>query len=478
MIHTQLYRRHYLITVFSILIFIFLGFIASNALIKLSFHHAPGPDPTFFARLIDDVNPHNRPRNRVEALQHIQQLNAGSLPFSFAIIDQNGKSLSNNPENLFPSWNSIQKPAQDYGFQPVEPDQSHFGPPKPPGPALIRFPGQPVQYLYVYFDGKALPSPLLMMLTTTASLILSILLGIGFALFLMFRTLHSKIDLADSVIAELQSGNLKARFPIQKMDEIGQAMSRFNKMADEIERLVEQLRAVEKSRMTLLQELAHDLRTPVASLKNLLATVSKKNETLIPELRAELIALSQKEVDYFERLVEDLLVLAQVSEPQYHPDRANVNLVELLDSEVEAVAAQFDTLNLQFNKSSRDGEIKIPGDLHLLRRLFRNALENACSFARSSVTISLNESQNASQVEIHIEDDGPGFSEEALRSFGERRISRVIQKSENGRLSIGLGSVIMKTVAQTHRGSIVASNRSSSSGKISGGRVAITLVRS
>ncbi|MBC7386281.1 MAG: hypothetical protein H7301_09005 [Cryobacterium sp.] len=59
---------------------------------------------------------------------------------------------------------------------------------------------------------------------------------------------------------------------------------------------------------------AHELRTPVASLKNLIVTSHKAVTSGRAELSAELYSLSVREVDYFERLVEDLLILAGVSE--------------------------------------------------------------------------------------------------------------------------------------------------------------------
>ena len=164
-------------------------------------------------------------------------------------------------------------------------------------------------------------------------------------MFILFRSLRESVVLADSVLADLQGGNLKARFPVRSKDEIGRVMSRFNRMADEIERLVEQIRGVEKSRMALLQELAHDLRTPVASLKNLLETLdayqlseAKKSGEKDP-VGVELVTLAIKEVEYFERLVEDLLVLAQVSEPRYRSGKDQVLFNELLEDEADGVGA-------------------------------------------------------------------------------------------------------------------------------------------
>jgi len=470
-ITTQLYRKHYLSSAVLILAFILLGFFVSHALMKLS-SHRPFPPPIFFAKLIDEINP----GNRVLGLNRIEKLNSGSLPFKFALIDQDGKNLSSTGIDFVNSWQKIQKPSRNYEFQ-ANSAESQLGPPGPPLSGFVRLPGSVPQYLYIYFDDKLIPPPFLMFLVTTVSLILSVLLGVGFSLFLMFRALHLKIDLADSVIAELQRGNLKARFPIKKMDEIGQAMSRFNKMADEIERLVEQLKMVEKSRMTLLQELAHDLRTPIASLKNLLVTIQKKNETSEKELRDELISISQKEVEYFERLVEDLLVLAQVSEPKHTSESALVNINEILNDEVESVGTlhEYSNKNISIQRDEGTDSVAVRGDQHLIHRMFRNCLDNALSFAKSEVTVILRINKERRNVEIVVQDNGPGFSEKALGAFGERRISRALGTEHENRISVGLGSVIMKTVARIHRGTIQVENRTLPPGQIVGAQITISL---
>jgi signal transduction histidine kinase len=457
-----LFRRYYFLTTFIVLIFIVVGFISSRLVIRLTANNPnEGRRFIFYAHLIDYLNPSHRD----QALAQINKLNADEMPLHLAILDTHGTVLYPPGEHFNQPWDETEKPELPYEFLHE----------------LVKFPGSPTQYMAVTMDrqgGRPSPNsfwPSPAYLRTFTSMVVSVLLGIALSMLLIFRALRAQTNLADTVIAELQGGNLKARFPIKRMDEIGQSMSRFNRMAEEIERLVDQLKAAEKSRMKLLQELAHDLRTPVASQKNLLETMIAKDAGIEPKLRQELMSLALKEANYFERLVEDLLTLAQVSEPRYHADSELVSINALLEDEAESVALKYgSTKGTRLKKELTPDAIEIRGDAHLLRRMIRNGLENAFSFAKSEVTVKLRR-ENAGQVSIVIEDDGSGFSESSLQSFGERKISRTFEENEkSGRLSVGLGSVILKTVAQMHGGSATARNRMNGS-QVSGASVLISL---
>jgi K+-sensing histidine kinase KdpD len=199
------------------------------------------------------------------------------------------------------------------------------------------------------------------------------------------------------------------------------------------------------------------------------------------QIRSELIELAEREVDYFERLVEDLLVLAQISEPRYQADRRVVSVLEVIQEEAESVASHSTaststqkTIKVEDSISSEACEIS--GDPHLLQRLFRNALENAYSFASSEVRVSFDISHDK-ELRIRIEDNGPGMSTEALKGFGERRVSRNLAREKGNRLSVGLGSVIMKTVAEIHRGRVTARNREDATHRVLGAEIEIILPR-
>jgi K+-sensing histidine kinase KdpD len=216
--------------------------------------------------------------------------------------------------------------------------------------------------------------------------------------------------------------------------------------------------------MRFFQELTHDLRTPVASLKSLLETLAHKREALNPEIQSELTLLSLKEADYFERLIEDLLFLAQVTEPHYRSQKRELDIAAIIDEELDRLELLYHSTDSPIS-SERDYGTDLPefkADPHLLRRLFRNALENAFSFAKAKVLVRIHWVNQC--FEIHVEDDGPGLSAEALSGFGEKRVTRIINSDTKGRLSVGLGSVVMRTVATAHQGTVTITNLSEGRG--------------
>ncbi len=454
MIKTRFFRRYYFISVGIAFVFIVLGFFITQ--FALHFIGKPGgpggPMPgAFFARMIDGLSP----TPPISAIQKIESWNKGQMHEKFLLLDDEGKVLYPVGEAISFNWKMSSGRLQE----PYD-ETMIGGLSGPPEGQLVRLNQIPPEFLLVKMGPP--PGFLPVFAISTASLFISVLLGIGVALFSLLRSLQEKVNLADSVISELKHGNLKARFPIEKMDDVGKAMSRFNQMADEIERLVSQLKETEQSRMSLLQELAHDLRTPVASLKHLLETFQGDKEILSEDLKKEMMGLALREVEYFERLVEDLLVLAQVNEPKYRAERKPISFVDLVNDEVDGVSTQYESgkKQIQTVRNIQSGDISLIGDPHLLRRMLRNTLDNAFSFAQSKVTVTLTVSSGNAMVTIV--DDGPGFSTEALAAYGERRVTRLLNNPSElsaERVSVGLGSVIIKTVARIHRGDVVASNQ-------------------
>jgi hypothetical protein len=361
---------------------------------------------------------------------NFEQNRAHFMPMIGVILDEHGQVLYPKDGKISFDWQKVTKPEKPFDQValdiegpplslvrlPGEPTRYMVDLIRPPGPPGAPPPGFPPRPLGLRGPGHGLPTFLVF---AFGFLIFAVLSGSALGLYLLFRQVNS----------------------------------------------------IEQTRMGLLQELAHDLRTPVASLKNLLEMLQLKRQSLSPEIQNEFLALSLKEVEYFERLVEDLLLLAKVSEPKKLVAKEKVNLGQIVTDEAEALASQpFGGKTVRLIKSV--SAVEIAADPHLLRRLVRNALHNAFSYARDEVKVSLEVSGR--QAWLTVEDDGKGLSLEALKIFGERRKTRVIEQSESGRLSVGLGSVIMKTIADSYGGSLKIENRVQQN-EVAGARLEIVL---
>ncbi|MBX3017747.1 MAG: HAMP domain-containing histidine kinase [Bdellovibrionaceae bacterium] len=488
MIQSSLFRRHFLMVIGVLGFFVLWGLLVNHWLMKVTRENRP-PPPLNTARFLAAF----ANGDYVAALKKVEaNMEPGGSRLS--LWDHEGHQIY--PTDRLVRWPRARPPGFMEGFRGPPPPEEELpagGPDEkevfhapenhlptevfeqrmvgePPSHVIVRLPGEPATYLLHEMRWKMPSGGLGGPWVPLGVLTVTILLGGLAALLVLYRSFDGMVALADQVITDLQNGNLKARFPIRRTDEIGRAMMRFNTMADEIERLVEQVRQIERSRMTLLQDLAHDLRTPVASLRTLIETLNIQREKLPHETQEEILRLAQAEVGYFEKLVEDLLFLARVGEPRYQVGHDRVNLAGLIREEGTNANSRSESSKSNIVVESRgpggdptigaDDVLEVHGDEQLLRRVLRNGIENAKSFAKSKVLLRWEIAADG-KVDVFIEDDGAGFHADVIESFGERRISRRLEAQQDGRISLGLGSVIMKTVIRAHGGDLKAANESS-----------------
>jgi signal transduction histidine kinase len=283
------------------------------------------------------------------------------------------------------------------------------------------------------------------------------------ALSLLTLYLRARSKEAKQVIAAMKAGQLNARFTLGRFDALGQVMLDFNEMADEIERLVRQLRTAEGTRRELLQDLGHDLRTPLTSLRASAETLLTHRDDMSAQAQSEFVAVIRNELTYLQRLIEQLFFIAEMTEPNYANAALTVDLERVIGTEAQAVLASRQEgtetrLSIEFvNLLGHPSQRLVRGDAHLLSRLFRNAIENAATHANSSVRIEV--SAHPGCLAVLIDDDGPGMSREAIEAFGRRRVQRVLPSAESSLASLGLGSVIIRAALTAHGGKLKIMSR-------------------
>lgn len=277
---------------------------------------------------------------------------------------------------------------------------------------------------------------------------------------LIYVYLGKKSEEARGVLARLEKGDLQARFEIKRIDEIGRLMHDFNRMASEIERLVHRIQETEAARKDLLAELSHDIRTPLTSLKTSIETLHEHLDEMPKAQQKEFLQVSQVELAYFIHLIDDLFFIADLGEPRYKKETQRIDLTELLREEIRSRQSQGmisgrnreESISWELSPlNNQPSDAIILGDLLLIRRLFKNAFDNAAKHARTRVGVQL---ILGDSVQVKVTDDGPGISDEAIAVFGTRRKRRFTNYESKEGISLGLGSVIMKTILELHGGTL------------------------
>jgi len=475
--------KYYILIVFTLLSFITIGIGAYQYLIKNIFPESADTPPIFIAKTIDLLDR----KDKLVAMKKFDKLKSGLLAPDMDLLDENDTILfSDHQPSEKETLTDLHQLVKPYDYLQLGKTinnkydyfSRHLFKFRPRRPVyLVRLNGEPARYVKItppeYLKEKH--KSIIFFIFSIITLLISLFVGVALAIFFIFISITKHNKIVNYVISELQKGNLKVRFPIQRMDEFGRAMLKFNHMVDELEQLILSSRHAERVRINLLQELTHDLKTPISSLKMLLETLETNEQSLDSFLKNELLALSRKEVEYFARLVDDLLLIAQMTEPKYHIRQEVIDLPQLLIENInDTTYKEVHKNDKKIIKKFSDESKFVRGDNHLLMRAFRNTLENAVYHAREVVSIDI-KIIDTHRLKVVIEDDGKGFSNEILKCFGERSSTRKVSDKADNRMSIGLGSVIIKTICELHSAKLNIKNNMNDANQVIGASLEIEL---
>ena len=248
--------------------------------------------------------------------------------------------------------------------------------------------------------------------------------------------------------AAISAAEPEQRLPVPETeDEVARLGETLNAMLGRLEAALERER-------TFVDDASHELRTPLAMHKTELELALRYAKT--PEEMRAAITSAIVEVDRLSALAEDLLVLARTEQGKLALHLGKVRVNDLLGDVRERFASRIDWPGRSLVVQSANG-LTIDADPVRLEQALTNLVENAIQHGRGEITLRASEVDG--DLEIHVEDRGPGFPPEFLDQAFER-FSRADQS--RGGDGTGLGLAIVEAIARAHRGTAHAVNRDGS----------------
>jgi signal transduction histidine kinase len=226
-------------------------------------------------------------------------------------------------------------------------------------------------------------------------------------------------------------------------DEVGNLVRTFNQMLARLE-------AAFEAQRRFVADSSHELRTPLTVIKGNLHLLKRATE---PAERAEIIAITEAETSRLNRMVNDLLYIAQMQAG--HDLKPVVRPVELdsLLLDVFALARSMAALKDQEVVLVHEDIAATLGDRDQLQHLLLNLVDNAVKYTPSGGTIGVGLWNDGDWARIEVRDTGHGIPEADIPMLFDRFFrSQEARRTEHR--GSGLGLAIVKSIIEAHGGRI------------------------
>jgi len=235
----------------------------------------------------------------------------------------------------------------------------------------------------------------------------------------------------------------------RRRDEIGELSGALREMTNALYTRIE---AIE----SFAADVAHELRNPLTSLRSAVETLPlAKTE----QSRKRLLQVIEHDVKRLDRLISDISDASRLDAELQRQEAAPVDLGKLLEALVTAaneVRPDDVSVTLTFEGGNRS-IFKVPGHDSRLGQVISNLLDNARSFSPPGGKVRVTCRKLKDEVEIVVDDDGPGIPADAFQKIFERFYTD--RPNQSFGQNSGLGLSISKQIVEAHGGRIWAENR-------------------
>ena len=219
---------------------------------------------------------------------------------------------------------------------------------------------------------------------------------------------------------------------------------------------VTRLKKLERTRQEFVANVSHELRTPLSLIKGYVETLlgGAKDQ---PETATRFLRTIDRNADRLKLLVEDLLTLSELESGRLKLELQRVSPRAAAEKAIADLAWQAEAKRTRLINEVAEAAVR--ADPHRLEQVWGNLLDNAIKYGRVGGTVTLGSgTTDGGQIELFVQDDGPGIPSEGLERVFERfyRVDKARSREQGG---TGLGLAIVKHIVHSHGGKVWAKSQ-------------------
>jgi signal transduction histidine kinase len=280
------------------------------------------------------------------------------------------------------------------------------------------------------------------------ALIAAPLVGVSFlaGVLASSRALQPVGELARAIRSIIRTGRMNGRVPSRgRGHELDELVGLYNGLLDKIETLVKGMRGA-------LDNVAHDLRTPLARLQATAESALQDGAGTAEQKRA--LETCLEETERIQTMLNTLMDISEAETGAMRIDRSRVALAELVEDlrDLYSYATAERGLTLE---SEVPPELAVDADLNRLRQVIANLLDNAVKYTPSGGRVSIKASREGGEVWIRVRDTGIGIPAAEMPHIWERLFRGDRSRSTPG---LGLGLSLVRAIVEAHGGSVTVAS--------------------
>lgn len=222
-------------------------------------------------------------------------------------------------------------------------------------------------------------------------------------------------------------------------------------LGKQLDWLRQRLRGLEQHKVTILRNISHELKTPLAAIREGVELMNDEVPGKLNRQQAEIVRILQSNIVRLQKLIEDLInfSIAQAEDPFLN--ERPVQLHRLLDRIIEAQHPVLTTHGLNVRRDMVDATVI--GDPEKLTSIFDNLLSNAIKYSPDGGEITVTLARLGGKAVVDVRDQGPGID--------PRERTKVFEAFYQGQTAgighirgTGLGLSIAHAYVRLHKGTI------------------------